>query len=393
MFLSVLLAVMLSAPAQAREVTHYFALCTSGKVLDLREAAPADRDSLLRKGAHFCSAGNGHLDQLLSEQSAQGKKGREEALRRTQAYWDGRAEDEKRAKEAEAKAREAAEVQQLEKKAREKAECKALWTYPARIWACPDGSFASEPCTYGEEVVDLGLLVLPPGTVCSNGTTHQRMMRNIVAKAKDVAGTGSRPASFKADVVTPSIKALKNYQDAVAAEQEREREAWEAERERQDRLPYDCLAGICLNARATPIPDKIVTVSEHKMHRKVEVCSGKVVSVSVAAGWVQEKFTWVDILPGAVVRTYSDGRPAGDFRNQVREIQNERGWLFEHAASDEGDGEGYTVTLWSLPSTKGWRELYWEKAGPSMPHGWRVDITTRHPDEDALCESKRQQGL
>ncbi len=153
---------------------------------------------------------------------------------------------------------------------------------------------------------------------------------------------------------------------------------------------WDCLGGVCLNAKATSTtyPKAVVTASDRKWTRTVEVCSGRVVKVQLATGWHQTYFKWTDLLPGTSTKVGDDdGTIANGYYEQVLNALVGKGWVLDGEGSVRGanhpDFQGERLVL-SAPAD--------ENALPGW-NGWVVGLTTNHPDKDALCKSKYEQGL
>lgn len=295
-------------------------------------------------------------------------------------------EDARKAKEA---AKEDARKAKEAAKEKEREDCIAKMVYPVKVWACPFGNYVSDPTTcekdrYGRDMgkhaveVPLGVLILPPGESCMGQThwedaTHESMLEAQLDKSNATCNSWKRGPECPNKTSPLYLASEKAYNDYSKAH-----DAWWRS------LPYDCLAGVCLNAPATRIPDKLVTVSEVVMHRKVEVCSGRVVKVSVWAGWVHPRYGgFADILEGAQHTTYTDGTPATDHVHQVRSEMESMGWVKSY------EDDFYTQYL--SATKKGERGSGWGRSNNGG--SWVMSLTTTHPDYDALCASKRREGL
>lgn len=154
---------------------------------------------------------------------------------------------------------------------------------------------------------------------------------------------------------------------------------------------WDCLGGVCLNAKATSTtyPKVVVTASDRRWTRTVEVCSGRVVKVQLATGWHQAYFKWTDLLPSSSTKVGDDdGTLAEAFRKQILGALVGKGWVL--------DGEGPMILGANHPDFKGERIVISAPADENpLPgwNGWVVGLATNHPDKDALCKSKYEQGL
>jgi hypothetical protein len=408
------LAAMLSNPAHARDLKHYIVVCGNGDVLVACTQPFCDEGSAYYKAREVCSDRKGASDlvalrgprsaqeALVSEveQAIALKQREERAARYAKAkaeedrlQEEARKAEERRLQEDARKAEEArkvAEAQEAEAEAEVK-ECNAKLTYSPQVWACPFGDYVSDPnkCEQLEVgmtrsgdyavQVDLGYRILPPGESCPlrvdrADVSHERLYDAVLGWANFKFEGKGHPEFFDFDVETPVRQAFANWR--------------KAEDRRLASIPYDCLAGICLNAPASSVPDKLVTVSEVKMHRKVEVCSGRVVEVTVQAGWVHPGYGgYVDILSGAQHATYSDGAPATDHVNQIVSEMEVMGWELL-----DGEALRFGYERWYESATKkGRRASGWSRADNGG--AWSMYLTTTHPDYTALCAPKRQQGL
>ena len=165
-----------------------------------------------------------------------------------------------------------------------------------------------------------------------------------------------------------------------------------AEDPRLAAIPYDCLAGVCLNSTGAP-PDVLVTVSEVAMHRKVDVCSGHVVTISVSACWISTDWSKsADMLSGAQHENHSEGWTAEKHNDQIRSEMSVLGWrLYAPCVNDAP----CSPNLYVHSDRKGDRWTDWQLTASSMGSSgkWCEILMTTHPDKDALCAPKRQQGL
>lgn len=152
---------------------------------------------------------------------------------------------------------------------------------------------------------------------------------------------------------------------------------------------WDCLGGVCLNARlSAPTPKAAVTASERKWTRTVEVCSGRVVKVTLVTGWHQRLFKWTDLVPGTSTPVGSGGEADAEaYYRQVRDALGGKGWTLsgEHpvqiATHTNFIGERMVLVLPAdEKALDGWR-------------GWAVGLSTQHPEYNTLCKSKFEQGL
>jgi hypothetical protein len=401
---------------QAREVNHYIAVCETGKVMMACTQPFCDNTTAKYKAQKVCTnqmglsklvllQGQHNAKEALISQVEKAEKA-EEALKEEEARKaEESLKEEARLREEARKAEEArlrekvrkAEETRKAEEARQIAECRKQLTYTPPIWACPHGGYVSNPneCSQLEGMtlsasyavhVDPGLRVLPPGVSCilwegEAAATHEYLLDFVLGMVnffynEKFNGREIPPEDFDFDVMAPVNQAFA---------------AWrKAEDRRLAAIPYDCLAGVCLNTPATHIADKLVTVSEVVMHRKVEVCSGRVVSVEVSAGWVLPTFEFATIATAAEIETYGDGMEiysTAHAEQIARELET-MGWV---SVVERDFPDYYSQKVYENPAKKGWRDIM-RVQGDDL-YSWRVDLKTTHPDEDALCAPKRQQGL
>ena len=403
--------------AQARDVKHYIAVCGNGDVLEACTQPFCDDSSAYYKAREVCADRKGASDlvtlrgprnareALVSdvEKAIALKQRKERAERLARAKAEAKAEEdrlreearkaeERRLQEEARKAEEARRVAAAREAAKEKdlADCLAKMTYAYTLWACPFGEYAVSPSEcepdantptekYAVEV-DMGVHTLPPGETCSGAyarVSDSEFKADLLKTVNEVLGGGARrPAFLVVDLESPVKQAYANWR--------------KAEDRRLAAIPYDCLAGVCLNAPATRIADKLVTVSEVVMHRTVEVCSGRVVSVEVYAGWVLPTFEFATIAGGAEFETDGDGMEiySTAHAEQISKELEVMGWVL----FTESDYPGYySQKAYEIPTKRGWRNIM--RIQGEDHYSWRVDLKTVHPDKDALCAPKRQQGL
>lgn len=401
------LALMLlsMSTAHARDVKHYLAACKDGSVIYVGHSSHIDDENALDKGLEICHDGHGGVRDMVEVMAPKGDQ--DQILIRAQSNYDKLLQSEREAqanrgrakKEAQEEARKAEELllQEEARKAEEARkvaaareaevrECEAKMTYIPPAWACPFGDYVADPneCSQlegrtrsGDHAVqvDLGYRILPPGVSCplradKADVSHERLYGAVLSLANFSYNGEERPEGFDFDVAAPVKQALANWQ--------------KAEDRRLAAIPYDCLAGVCLNAPETRIADKLVTVSEVVMHRTVEVCSGRVVEISVWAGWVLPEYGgFVDILSGAQHATYSDGTPAVEHVWQIHSEMETMGWEVLSA-------DGFFASF-EAATKKGTRRTGWGRSENGS--SWPMYLKSTHPDKDALCAPERQQGL
>lgn len=151
---------------------------------------------------------------------------------------------------------------------------------------------------------------------------------------------------------------------------------------------WDCLGGVCLDAKAASYPKAVVTVSDRKWTRTVEVCSGRVVKIVLATGWHQAYFKWTDLLPGTSSSAGDDeGTLATAYYERLLTALTGKGWVLDGGGPARGcvhpEFRGERL-VFSLPADDsalpGWR-------------GWAVGLSTTHPEYADFCRSKFEQGL
>lgn len=390
MNLALVLLIFVGAAKASDTFTYGYSICKDGTVHNCNDDDRVYCESLCFDHKGFAE----HFDSTLQVPYRNRRsphtwhEGLTESFNQASRHYEDavkpRLEDARKAEEfRKEKARKAEEFL----KEKERKDCFAKMTYPVKVWACPFRNFVTDPnaCKKGPSglsvaehavEVDLGLFILPPGESCTGRTwedlTHADQLEYQLDKANDPCNSyGERYSEGCPD------KTLLYFASEKASNGQRL--AYDI---RRQTLPYDCLAGVCLNAPATRIADKLVTVSEVVMHREVEVCSGRVVEISVWAAWVIEGYgKFVDILPGAQHRAYGDGEAASNLYFRVTSEMGALGWDFlgeDHTLATRGDKRGWRATAFERGQNGG---------------SWYVTLKTTHPDKDALCAPKRQQGL
>lgn len=152
---------------------------------------------------------------------------------------------------------------------------------------------------------------------------------------------------------------------------------------------YDCLAGLCLNAKAVSPAKTVTVVSDHKWTREFEVCSGKIVGITISAGWAQPGFVWTNLLSGTStsIGRDEDGTAAVVVHKRVQGAMEAKGWTPFHY---DKDTKGM---LLAHPDVVGHRAIFFERSSNSEPLGWGVTLISMHPDRQDLCRAKNEQGL
>ena len=147
----------------------------------------------------------------------------------------------------------------------------------------------------------------------------------------------------------------------------------------------DCLAGVCLGSSPSSTAPTLVTVSDHKWSRTVEVCGNRVVGVWINHSWYQTGFTFTGALAGSTTPVYTqDGTSALTVRERVEDAMEAKGWFL----SDVRD----TLSIYSHSEVNGGRGVVFERSGEDV-NGWTVGVITLHPDRPALCAGRDGAGL
>ncbi len=276
----------------------------------------------------------------------------------------------------------------LEEIRAEVARCGAMRTQKIVMKACPDGTFATPgeacqgetPSFDGVDIVraddyavvfDAGV-VIPAGEVCSVGTGFVSMEDDIMSI---LLRTESSPAALRASKIAAdehSKALLASFESAAAREKERTR-----------RLPFDCLAGVCLNSVVSEQRNTRVSVAGNEMARDVIVCSGRVAAVEVFFAFAGPKFQFTDI-PAFATTSSED-----EYVSHLRAISGglaEAGWLRYDLTNGNSSYEH--------PERQGGRLLTKHKYGTLLPQaGLSFTLRTEHPNIDELCRARRVQGL
>jgi hypothetical protein len=152
---------------------------------------------------------------------------------------------------------------------------------------------------------------------------------------------------------------------------------------------FDCLAGLCLNAKSGELPPTVVTVSAQKWTRQVEVCSGRIVSIAIQAGWYNPGFRWSDLLPGTStnVGESGDGTLGIQAYERVLVAMVDKGWFLVPNEKPN------PLTILGNPEVIGARGVTFDRHRESEPNGWMLTVASLHPDHKDLCRAKNEQGL
>jgi hypothetical protein len=394
MNLALVLLAFVGAAKASDTFTYGYSICKDGTVHNCNADEPVYCESLCFDHKGFAE----HFDSTLQVPYRNRRsphtwhEGLTESFNQASRHYEDavkpRLEDARKAEEfRKEKARKAEEFL----KEKERKDCLAKMTYPVKVWACPFGNYVSEPTScekdgWGRSVaehaveVDTGFLILPPGESCTGRNwedlTHANQLKYRLDKANASCNSWKGGPDFAECSDEDKASALYLASEKALAKQ---RLAYHI---RRQTLPYDCLAGVCLNAPATRNADKLVTVSEVVMHRTVEVCSGRVVEISVSAGWIAPGYgDYVDILSGAEHTTYNGDWPSSQHVGQLKTEMEALGWQVNYGP-EEFSTAGH-------PDKRGIRSIELGASGGR----WWVALTTHHADKDALCAPKRQQGL
>lgn len=150
--------------------------------------------------------------------------------------------------------------------------------------------------------------------------------------------------------------------------------------------PADCLAGICLGAKApTSLAPVAKVVADQTWERRVEVCSGKVVSVELIAAWRQPEHPPIKAVPGAVA-VRPDGREAVSLHDRLITGLEEVGWKPFSFTEQK-------VLLFAKDEVQGTRLLTIKRTGDTEPHAWVITFGTLHENYAALCKARDMEGL
>jgi hypothetical protein len=381
------LFVVLSLSAQARDITHYFAACKDGSLHYVGHEKEMTFEDAERSGWSLCDMfilsdrGENNYRGIYSRQAPHNDY-KKIFYELTLAY------EKKVYLEIQEKIAYREQQKRLEDERKadleleERRDCSRKKTKPAIVYACPLGSYALHPSncevvighvSTGAHAVELdtGIKILPEGQSCQiSGKTIDSAYLDeaLLCSVNNNCSRNVVPLTISVDLKEPLKKAKEDWS--------------RADQENEKKKTYDCLAGVCLNAPASSISSKLVTVSEVVMHRAVEVCSGRIVRIRLWAGWVEEGYGgWVDVLPGAQHKGYNYG--AEKANNHMVQMDSElakMGWVV-----------GWHKERRVHPSKMGWRII--ESAEGGNGGSWLVSLESIHADHLTLCEQKRQEGL
>ena len=161
--------------------------------------------------------------------------------------------------------------------------------------------------------------------------------------------------------------------------------------------PYDCLAGVCLGDAEEAPTQKVVDVAGQKMSRSLTVCEERIVEIQVFQAWHTGPVEnpWVKYDSGYF-------RDSEERTSLLLEELAKLGWnapSAEDKTLDRGKNQKTEAKIWDLhnPGKQGQRVLLLSKVR-SRVYDWetlavKLALISRHPDKEALCAPKRQQGL
>ena len=155
----------------------------------------------------------------------------------------------------------------------------------------------------------------------------------------------------------------------------------------------DCLTGLCLGAPAsTPIANSLTSVVDHSWQRRVKVCAGKVVEITLSTGWAAPSFAWSDIAEGAVTHLGSndDFGEAVLLEKSVKAVLNEVGWVNYDETRANSPAMAW-VTFYKRPEVLDERRLMFLKSDDLKGVG--LILWTTHADKNALCAPELARGL
>ena len=147
----------------------------------------------------------------------------------------------------------------------------------------------------------------------------------------------------------------------------------------------DCLAGVCLGTSPSSTAPTLVTVSDHKWSRTVEVCAGKVVGIWIDHSWYQTGFTFAGALAGSTTPVYTqDGTAAVTVLRRVADAMEGKGWFLTDVQDE--------LSIYAHPEINGGRGTVFKRSGDEV-NGWTVGVISLHPDRPALCAARDGAGL
>jgi hypothetical protein len=150
-------------------------------------------------------------------------------------------------------------------------------------------------------------------------------------------------------------------------------------------LKLDCLAGVCLGSSPSSTASALVTVSDEKWERSLEVCAGKVVGIYISHSWYQTGFTFTGGLAGSTTPVYTgDGTAAVTVLRRVQAAMQAKEWSIRSYADN--------LSLYLHPQVDGSRGVLFTRSGEDV-NGWTVAIITHHPEREALCAGRDGAGL
>jgi len=168
------------------------------------------------------------------------------------------------------------------------------------------------------------------------------------------------------------------------AEAEERLRAAEKEEMLRAKLPYDCLGGVCLNAQASVIPEKIVQVVGHNFRRYTTTCKGRVVLIRLTTSWTHLGYS-DRAIPGAnilwhVVEDSDVVLGPTELYIRLDKGLETLGWESSRAGG-----------RWTSPKVQGDRSV--EDFDDMTSGDTTMSIISEHPRKDELCAYQGVQGL
>ncbi len=157
-----------------------------------------------------------------------------------------------------------------------------------------------------------------------------------------------------------------------------------AEEKLRAKLPYDCLGGVCLNAQASVIQEKVVQVVGHNFRRYTKTCNGRVVLIRLTASWTHVGSSSYAV-PGANTLWSTLENDVGalgpsDVYIRLDSGLGTMGW-------EPSKASGW----WTSPKVQGNRSVdYRDNLASDYT---ALDFISEHPRKDELCAYQKVQGL
>lgn len=144
---------------------------------------------------------------------------------------------------------------------------------------------------------------------------------------------------------------------------------------RMERVPYDCLAGVCLNANASSVSKTQFVMDGRTFVRNGETCRGKVVRVSISS----------DLGPNTQFFRTDPDELYFQVRGQIESNFEDAGWHVEGGQPEEGDASD----MYKKSDSGNARVLGVRRVGGAFGEDDHVLVvaSTTHPDIDHICDS------